>query len=1353
MAYRLDGSVTARTSYHYTGGLTTTPTGISTASRPSVTQGNVTVFDLSKRGEVEAEESWGTHKYLSGNKWSSLFTSGITVEESERKEHRKDLSYDGLGRKVKRTFTGIKNIYAKQRKNDGTLTDSADYNSYWFYDKNGNLTNAWDVLPGGTQTVRGNESRNTFEYRYTPTNLERRQEMDVRVRVAAEWEGQPNPDIGRTNGTITSTYNARGLLHKTVTDTAKYKGIESDELPLRHTNTDHAYYADGSKKSVTVDHEDVVEFNYDKHGRVVQTHDSKFSDATDTLIERTVWSTYYAGGKVTETIRKGQSADGEVTYSITEVPTLGGLVYETKKRKSIPMRTTYNAYGQPLSVKGSGSIDHLRNVIDTSYEYNAFGNLKAETMRHEYQKRDVNNVCDGEWTKEDGCSGSWDYETVKLTRHKASSTKYTINQNGDIESEDVFSAESSSPPGIGKGYTKDYVLDSRGNRLGITGDDVRKNKYYGYAKRYDAEGYAAEFDRYPDEKDGWSRAYYLVFRYDPYGSQVLSASAGIGHKVDDEEVYTLERRTYGTYTVQGDVELIVKQQGAVNSTRSCRLFKTFNCSDDEDTWDLAKNRQTWDRSFSLVEGHGSEKWAVLVPFDGVADAALPLEAPTEAISDRLGVVPFDVTAPENALPDLNVGDVTPPEDANETEAPEGETSESGVSTFSITSFDLEPSLPDLNEPPSWTDDIEEDIDATEVDSFSTSNLTLDELPDLNDPIETTPRWTQPSGETFELQAPDSALPESLNATSASEVIAPEGNAKLPPDVGSPSDVLAPGTLTPPNIGAAPSDSATDVLMPEELQAPSIPEIGSGTPDPVGEVAPPEGWTLEGNARDVETFDLASDIEKCNKKYTPSSRKRCYSRTLKDYRNASEEEIKKLLGDFEEEVKGQAIRLANLVAELNDLGGVQISEHNLELVLSTISSLEPSKALVGLFVMNDLIETGKLSASGFNDIANRMRKNSTPNEWDQAYTHIGADVRTLERALGVDLDGFTAAGYFSAIADLVPGAGDLKGIIEAAFGVQLGTNESLAGFARWGGLFGVIGMAELRYGGDLISMLRSGRLFGSYTPRLRNADEAIGCAMSAFRGHSFSEDTPVPTESGMIEIGRLQDKNVEWVHGYDEETGKVGLHRITAFHVHDDPVLTYVTVDADLTDDIPGELIETTPEHPFYVLGEWVDAEDLEVGMPLSTFEGETLVHSGTVTSVERVEQTQTMYNLTVDTAHTFFVGEGQWLVHNTGGGCGVQFTAKQLQKKYQKHAADFGLTGPYNKQNAQLFQETLESHIMNPTTQPIVGTYRTTQNVTHYYDSTTGLNVMSDAVTGEFVSGWRLSTDQIGNLLSNGNVQ
>jgi hypothetical protein len=38
--------------------------------------------------------------------------------------------------------------------------------------------------------------------------------------------------------------------------------------------------------------------------------------------------------------------------------------------------------------------------------------------------------------------------------------------------------------------------------------------------------------------------------------------------------------------------------------------------------------------------------------------------------------------------------------------------------------------------------------------------------------------------------------------------------------------------------------------------------------------------------------------------------------------------------------------------------------------------------------------------------------------------------------------------------------------------------------------------------------------------------------------------------------------------------------------------------------------------------------------------------AGTVEAIEFVAESQTMYNFTVATAHTYFVGEGQWLVHN-----------------------------------------------------------------------------------------------------------
>ncbi len=50
-----------------------------------------------------------------------------------------------------------------------------------------------------------------------------------------------------------------------------------------------------------------------------------------------------------------------------------------------------------------------------------------------------------------------------------------------------------------------------------------------------------------------------------------------------------------------------------------------------------------------------------------------------------------------------------------------------------------------------------------------------------------------------------------------------------------------------------------------------------------------------------------------------------------------------------------------------------------------------------------------------------------------------------------------------------------------------------------------------------------------------------------------------------------------------------------------------------------------------------------------------------------------MYDLTVDQAHTFYVGEGQWLVHNAGG-CGPNIkTPKEIE-------ADEALRAEWGKQ-------------------------------------------------------------------------
>jgi hypothetical protein len=140
-----------------------------------------------------------------------------------------------------------------------------------------------------------------------------------------------------------------------------------------------------------------------------------------------------------------------------------------------------------------------------------------------------------------------------------------------------------------------------------------------------------------------------------------------------------------------------------------------------------------------------------------------------------------------------------------------------------------------------------------------------------------------------------------------------------------------------------------------------------------------------------------------------------------------------------------------------------------------------------------------------------------------------------------------------------------------------------------------------------------------------------------------------------------------------------------------------------------------------------------------------LEEDGRAPCLQRFLAAQEMYNLTVDEAHTFFVGDGEWLVHN----CGVSFDPTQLQKKF-KHAVDFGVPGNYNKQAGGVFQQALETHITDPNTVVINGTYLGNP-VTHYFNPVTGNNVMANPA-GEFISGWTLSPAQRQYVLTTGNI-
>jgi hypothetical protein len=144
------------------------------------------------------------------------------------------------------------------------------------------------------------------------------------------------------------------------------------------------------------------------------------------------------------------------------------------------------------------------------------------------------------------------------------------------------------------------------------------------------------------------------------------------------------------------------------------------------------------------------------------------------------------------------------------------------------------------------------------------------------------------------------------------------------------------------------------------------------------------------------------------------------------------------------------------------------------------------------------------------------------------------------------------------------------------------------------------------------------------------------------GCSFTPDTLVATAAGSIAIASL--KVGDTVMAYDPKTGQTGSHTVTAVMSHTDAVVEHLRLDSGP--------IETTPNHPFFTADRgWVVAGSLTIGEQIRTESG----RNATVVAFTLDSTPSTMWDLTVDGAHTFFVGPGAALVHNCpidGGGGG-----------------------------------------------------------------------------------------------------
>jgi RHS repeat-associated protein len=161
------------------------------------------------------------------------------------------------------------------------------------------------------------------------------------------------------------------------------------------------------------------------------------------------------------------------------------------------------------------------------------------------------------------------------------------------------------------------------------------------------------------------------------------------------------------------------------------------------------------------------------------------------------------------------------------------------------------------------------------------------------------------------------------------------------------------------------------------------------------------------------------------------------------------------------------------------------------------------------------------------------------------------------------------------------------------------------------------------------------------------DEAAGLVSNCVRTNSFVAGTPVLMADGStkpIEDVQFGDE----VQATDPTTGETGPRTVTDLIVGTgEKELVQVTLDTDGVAGNKTDVVTATGGHSFWGSDKavWRDARDLAPGDDVRTAEGLSLEVVGTTSRTAYL----TVYNLTVDGLHTYYVlaGTRPILVHNT----------------------------------------------------------------------------------------------------------
>ncbi|MCS3869423.1 RHS repeat-associated protein [Chryseobacterium ginsenosidimutans] len=164
------------------------------------------------------------------------------------------------------------------------------------------------------------------------------------------------------------------------------------------------------------------------------------------------------------------------------------------------------------------------------------------------------------------------------------------------------------------------------------------------------------------------------------------------------------------------------------------------------------------------------------------------------------------------------------------------------------------------------------------------------------------------------------------------------------------------------------------------------------------------------------------------------------------------------------------------------------------------------------------------------------------------------------------------------------------------------------------------------GGELLSAGWRAANVGKYLCR------PIGRLSNGLLKLCFTEGTLVATDKGSKKIEDIKEGDLVW--SYNEETGKKELKKVVELSRNTSSSLVKISVN--------GTEITCTPEHPFYVNGNWIEAQNLTKGTFLTTLDGTT----SPVESINFLDEKVKVYNFEVEDNHNYYVSEKGILVHN-----------------------------------------------------------------------------------------------------------